>query len=78
MPIKAPVVSVPHEPYLRGMLDVSGYKAAVRRVFEILDTLDAVDEVIKPELAADWREVMNTMPFSEHRIKITDMVAEGD
>ena len=55
-------------------------KAAVQRAIEIFDTLDAnaLEEVFTPELAAGWREVIHTLPFSEHRIKITDMVAEGD
>ena len=55
-------------------------KAAVQRAIEIFDTLDAdaLEEVFNSELAAGWREVMHTLPFSEHRIKITDMVAEGD
>jgi predicted ester cyclase len=55
-------------------------KAAVRRAIQILDTLDAnaLEEVFSPELALGWREVMNTLPFSDHRIKITDIVAEGD
>jgi predicted ester cyclase len=61
-------------------MSVDTNKAVVRRGIEILDTLDAnaLGGVFKPELAADWREVMNTLPFSEHRITITDMVAEGD
>jgi hypothetical protein len=46
-----------------------GDEAGVRRL--------TTSEVFTPELAAGWREVMHTLPFSEHRIKITDMVAEG-
>ena len=61
-------------------MSVDQNKAAVQRAIEIFDTLDvnALEEVFAPELAAGWREVMHTLPFSEHRIKITDMVAEGD
>lgn len=61
-------------------MSVDQNKAAVQRAIEIFDTLDAnaLEEVFTPELAAGWREVMHTLPFSEHRIKITDMVAEGD
>jgi predicted ester cyclase len=55
-------------------------KAVVRRAIQILDTLDAnaLEEVFSPELASGWREVMNMLPFSDHHIKITDIVAEGD
>jgi predicted ester cyclase len=61
-------------------MSVDQNKAAVQRAMEIFDTLDAnaLEEVFSSELAAGWREVMHTLPFSEHRIKITDMVAEGD
>ena len=61
-------------------MSIDQNKAAVQRAIEIFDTLDAdaLEEVFTPELAAGWREVMHTLPFSEHRIKITDMVAEGD
>jgi hypothetical protein len=55
-------------------------KAAVRRAIEILETLDAnaLVEVFSPELTSGWREVMNTLPVSDHHIKITGIVAEGD
>jgi predicted ester cyclase len=55
-------------------------KAAVRRAVELFDALepDGLEDVLSPELAAGWREIMNNLPFSEHRIKITDLVAEGD
>ena len=61
-------------------MSVDQNKAAVQRAIEIFDTLDAnaLEEVFTPELAAGWREVIHTLPFSEHRIKITDMLAEGD
>ena len=39
---------------------------------------DGLEDVLSPELAAGWREIMNHLPFSEHRIKIIDLVAEGD
>jgi len=55
-------------------------KAVVRRAVELFDALepDALEDVLSPELAAGWREIMNHLPFSEHRIEITDIVAEGD
>ena len=61
-------------------MSVDQNKAAVQRAIEIFDTLDAnaLEEVFTPELAAGWREVIHSLPFSEHSIKITDMVAEGD
>jgi predicted ester cyclase len=61
-------------------MPVDQNKAAVQRAIEIFDALDAnaLEEVFTPELAAGWREVMHTLPFSEHRITITDMVVEGD
>src|SRR3712207_2924588 len=61
-------------------MSVDQNKTAVQRAIEIFDTLDAsaLEEVFASELAAGWREVLHTLPFSEHRIKITDMVAEGD
>jgi len=37
-----------------------------------------LEQVLSPELAAGWREAMETLPFSEHHIRITDLVAEGD
>ena len=61
-------------------MSVDENKAVVRRAVELLDTLepDALEDVLSPELAAGWREIMNHLPFSEHRIEITDIVAEGD
>ena len=55
-------------------------KAVVRRAIEILDSPDpeALEEAWSPEMAAMWRAVLASLPFSEHRIKITDVVAEGD
>jgi len=55
-------------------------KAVVRRSIEILDSRDpeALEEAWSPEMAAMWRAVLASLPFSEHRIKITDLVAEGD
>ena len=55
-------------------------KDAVRRAVEMFDTLEAgaLEDVLSSELAAGWREIMNHLPFSEHRIKITDLIAEGD
>ena len=61
-------------------MSVEENKAVVRRSVEIFDALqsDALEDVLSPELATGWREVMNNLPFSEHRIKITDLVAEGN
>jgi predicted ester cyclase len=46
----------------------------------MFDTLEAgeLEDVLSPELAGGWREIMNHLQFSEHRIKITDLVDEGD
>jgi len=61
-------------------MSVDENKAAVRRAVQLFDALepDALEDVLSPELAGGWREIMNHLPFSEHRIKITDIVAEGD
>jgi predicted ester cyclase len=61
-------------------MSVDENKAVVRRAVGMFDTLepDALEDVLSPELAAGWREVMKNLPFSEHRIQISDMVAEGD
>ena len=61
-------------------MSVNENKAVVRRAVELFDALepDALEDVLSPELAAGWREIMNHLPFSEHRIEITDIVAEGD
>ena len=61
-------------------MSVDENKALVRRAVELFDALepDALEDVLSPELAAGWREIMSHLPFSEHRIKITDIVAEGD
>ena len=61
-------------------MSVDENKAAVRRAVELFDALkpDALEDVLSPELATGWREIMNHLPFSEHRIKITDLIAEGD
>lgn len=61
-------------------MSVDENRAAVRRAVEMFDAMEAgaFEEVLSPELAAGWREAMNNLPFSEHRIKITDMVAEAD
>ena len=61
-------------------MSVEENKAAVRRAVEMFDTLEAgaLEDVLSSELAAGWRVIMNHLPFSEHRIKITDLIAEGD
>ena len=55
-------------------------KAVVRRFVEMLDTNDlaALDEVLSPELAQDWSTGINHDWVSDHHVKITDIVAEGD
>ena len=55
-------------------------KATVRRLIEALDTnnLSVLDDVLSPELAQVWQGGINTGPFREHHVTITDMVAEGD
>ena len=54
--------------------------AVVQRLIEMADTLklDGLEEVLSPELAGQWREIMTSLPFSEHHIEITDIVAEDD
>ena len=61
-------------------MSVDENEAVVRRAVEMFDNLqrDGLEDVLSPELAAEWREAMNHLPFSEHRIQITDMVGEGD
>ena len=61
-------------------MSIDTNKAVVRRAVELFDALepDALEDVLSPELAAGWREIMNHLPFSEHRIQITDLLAEGD
>jgi len=61
-------------------MSVDENKAVVQRAVELFDALepDTLEDVLSPELAAGWREIMNHLPFSEHRIEITDIVAEGD
>jgi ketosteroid isomerase-like protein len=61
-------------------MSVEENKELVKRAVEAFDRLDpdALAEVLSPELAAGWRAAISTLPFSEHRIKITDLVAEGD
>ena len=61
-------------------MSVDENKAVVRRAVAIFDALEpeALEDVLSPELAARWREVMSNLPFGEHRMQITDMVAEND
>jgi predicted ester cyclase len=61
-------------------VSVEENKAAVRRAVAMLDRLEGggLEDVLSPGLAAGWREIMEHLPFSDHRIKITDLVAEGD
>src|SRR4051795_3436035 len=55
-------------------------KAVVRRAVELLDTYDlrGLDEVCSPKLAEELRTIMTTLPFSDHHLEITEMVAEDD
>src|SRR6478672_4774814 len=61
-------------------MSVDENKDAVRRAVEMFDAMEpgALEDVLSPELAAGWRETMINLPFSEHRIKITDLVADAD
>jgi predicted ester cyclase len=61
-------------------MSVDENKAVMERLVEDLDNfkLDALEDSLSPEIARDWREFLEDFPFSEHHIKITDMVAEGD
>ena len=61
-------------------MSVEQNKAVVRRAVKMFDALEmeALEDVLSPELAAGWRETMSDLPFSEHRMEITDIVAEGD
>ena len=61
-------------------MSVDENKTVVRRTVGMFDALEpnALEDVLSSELAAEWREAMNHLPFSEHRIQITDLVAEGD
>ena len=61
-------------------MSIDENKAVVQRLIEMADTLklDGLEEVLSPELAGQWREIMTSLPFSEHHMEITDIVAEGD
>jgi predicted ester cyclase len=61
-------------------MSVDENKALMQRFVENLDSfnVDALEEMLSPEIAREWRKAMENLPFSEHHIKITDMVAEGD
>jgi predicted ester cyclase len=61
-------------------MSVEENKAVVRRAVGMFDALepDALEDVLSPGLAAGWREAMKNLPFSDHHIQITDMVAEDD
>lgn len=55
-------------------------KLVMQRFVEIVDTLklDAMEDVLSPDIAQDLRGFLETMPFSDHHMRITTMVAEGD
>ena len=55
-------------------------KALVQRAADLFDgyETDAFDEVYSPELAEAFRNVILTMPFGKHHLRLTDMVAEGN
>ena len=63
-------------------MSVKENKAVVRRAVEAFDKLDldGLDEIMSPELLRKWRESLDwgLKVFPGHRIKITDMMAEGD
>ena len=62
-------------------MSVDENKLVMQRLhMESVDTfkLDDLEEVLSADMAQYWRGVLEGMPFSEHHIRITDMVAEGD
>jgi predicted ester cyclase len=61
-------------------MTVDENKALVQRFIESVDNfkLDELEDFLSPEIARDWRAVLENFPFSDHHIKITDLVAEGD
>ena len=61
-------------------MSIEENKAAVRRFVEMLDTNDlaALHEVLSPELAEAWSNGINLDWITDHRVSITDIVAEGD
>jgi hypothetical protein len=61
-------------------MTVDENKALVQRFIESVDNLklDELEDFLSPEIARDWHAAMENFPFSDHHIKITNMVAEGD
>ena len=63
-------------------MSVEENKEIVRRVIEAADklTLEGLDEIVVPEILENWEKgiAWSRKTFPGHRMRITDMVAEGD
>ena len=63
-------------------MSVEENKAIVRQFFEAGDrhSIEGVDRIVSPDVLEQFEERMAWVPkmFPGHRIRITDMVAEGD
>ena len=61
-------------------MSVEGNKAVVAGVLEALNesNLAGLDEFCSAEFAKELRGQWESIPFSDHRFEVTDMVAEGD
>ena len=55
-------------------------KATVSRIVDMLNSTDHshLEDLCSPQTARDLRNRWATMPFSEHHMEITEIVAEGD
>jgi predicted ester cyclase len=55
-------------------------KAIAQRFIDTFNTDDPrfFDDLCRPDIAKMMRDVMTTLPFTEHRVEITQMVAEDD
>lgn len=55
-------------------------KSIVQRCIDTFNTDDpsAFDELCSPEIAKMLTDVMTTLPFTEHHVDVTQMVAEDD
>ena len=55
-------------------------KSIVQRCIDTFNTDDpsTFDELCSPQIAKMLREVMTTLPFTDHHMEVTEMVAEDD